>query len=120
LTAPILRFGDVVIMGGGDVIGRHSTRASSTICACTSPPMVLGGGTPLFNTGTRQTYRQRDVRPSRNGVHLTYERVQIETSGCDDAPLERRRQGDVLLQPSITADLRLTSAHRTRAQNVTR
>jgi hypothetical protein len=37
--------------------------------------MVLGGGTPLFKTGTRQMYRQRDVRPSRNAVHLTYERL---------------------------------------------
>jgi hypothetical protein len=39
--------------------------------------MVLGGGTPLFKPGTRQMYRQRDVRPSRNAVHLTYERVQM-------------------------------------------
>jgi hypothetical protein len=37
--------------------------------------MVLGGGTPLFRSGTRQVYRQRDVRVSRNAVHLTYERV---------------------------------------------
>jgi hypothetical protein len=37
--------------------------------------MVLGGGTPLFQTGTRQMYRQRDVRLSRNAVHLTDERV---------------------------------------------
>jgi hypothetical protein len=27
-------------------------------------------------------YQQRDVRPSRNAAHLTYERVEIETSGC--------------------------------------
>jgi hypothetical protein len=37
--------------------------------------MVLGGGTLLFKPGTRQMYRQRDVRPSGNAVHLTYERV---------------------------------------------
>ena len=36
---------------------------------------TLGGGTPLFRAGTRQRYRQRDVRPSSNAVHLTYERV---------------------------------------------
>jgi hypothetical protein len=36
---------------------------------------VLGGGTPLFKKGTRQMYRQRDVRPSQNAVHLTYERL---------------------------------------------
>jgi len=28
-------------------------------------------GTP----GTRQMYRQRDIRPSKNAVHLAYERV---------------------------------------------
>jgi RibD C-terminal domain len=105
-------------MGGGHVIGQPLDQGLVDELRLHLAPMALGSGTPLFNTGTRQTYRQRDVRPSRNAVHLTYERVQIETSGCDDAPLERRRQGDVLPQPSITADLRLTSAHRTRAQNV--
>jgi hypothetical protein len=38
--------------------------------------MLLGGGTPLFKPGTRQRYRQRDVRPSKNAVHLAYERVE--------------------------------------------
>jgi dihydrofolate reductase len=38
-------------------------------------PMLLGGGTPLFRAGTRQRYRQRDVRPLSNAVHLTYERL---------------------------------------------
>jgi dihydrofolate reductase len=37
-------------------------------------PTLLGGGTPLFRAGTRQRYRQRDVRPSSNAVHLTYGR----------------------------------------------
>jgi len=38
-------------------------------------PMLLGGSTPLFKPGTRQMYRQRDVRPSKNAIHLAYERV---------------------------------------------
>jgi riboflavin biosynthesis pyrimidine reductase len=38
-------------------------------------PMLLGEGTPLFRPGTRQMYRQRDVRPSKNAVHLAYERL---------------------------------------------
>jgi hypothetical protein len=38
-------------------------------------PLLLGGGTPLFKDGTRQRYRQTDVRPSANAVHLTYQRA---------------------------------------------
>jgi hypothetical protein len=37
--------------------------------------MLLGGGTPLFKAGTRQMYRQSDVRPSKNAVHVAYERI---------------------------------------------
>jgi hypothetical protein len=29
----------------------------------------------MFRPGTRQRYRQRDVRPSRNAVHIVYERL---------------------------------------------
>ena len=67
--------GDVVIMGGGDVIGQALEQGLVDELRLHLAPMVLGGGTPLFKTGTRQMYRQRDVRPSRNAVHLTYERV---------------------------------------------
>jgi len=67
--------GDVVIMGGGDVIGQAIEQRLVDELRIHLAPMVLGGGTPLFKTGTRQMYRQRDVRPSRNAVHLTYERV---------------------------------------------
>jgi dihydrofolate reductase len=67
--------GDVVIMGGGDVIGQALEQGLVDELRLHLAPMVLGGGTPLFKAGTRQMYRQRDVRPSRNAVHLTYERV---------------------------------------------
>lgn len=63
--------GDVVIMGGGDVIGQALERGLVDQLRLHLTPMVLGGGTPLFKRGTRQMYRQRDVRPSRNAVHLT-------------------------------------------------
>ena len=62
-------------MGGSDVIGQALDQGLVDELRLHLAPMVLGGGTPLFNTGTRQTYRQRDVHPSRNAVHLTYERV---------------------------------------------
>ena len=67
--------GDVVIMGGGDVMGQALEQGLVDELRLHLAPMVLGGGTPLFKPGTRQMYRQRDVRPSRNAVHLTYERV---------------------------------------------
>ena len=65
----------VVLMGGGDIIGQALEQGLVDELRLHLAPMVLGGGTPLFKTGTRQMYRQRDVRPSRNAVHLTYERV---------------------------------------------
>jgi dihydrofolate reductase len=67
--------GDVVIMGGGDVIGQALEQGLLDELHLHLAPMVLGDGTPLFKPGTRQMYRQRDVRPSRNAVHLTYERL---------------------------------------------
>ena len=47
---------------------RRSTRASWTSSGIHLAPLVLGGGTPLFRPGTRQRYRQREVRPSSNAV----------------------------------------------------
>jgi dihydrofolate reductase len=67
--------GDVVIMGGGDVIGQALEQGLVEELRLHLAPMVLGGGTPLFKPGTRQMYRQRDIRPSQNAVHLTYERL---------------------------------------------
>jgi dihydrofolate reductase len=67
--------GDVVIMGGGDVIGQAIEQGLVDELHLHLAPMLLGGGTPLFRAGTRQRYRQRDVRPSSNAVHLVYERV---------------------------------------------
>jgi dihydrofolate reductase len=67
--------GQVVIMGGGDVIAQAVDKGLVDELRLHLAPMLLGGGTPLFRAGTRQRYRQRDVRPSANAVHLTYERV---------------------------------------------
>lgn len=67
--------GDVVIMGGGDIIGQALDQGLIDELHLHLAPMVLGGGTPLFKSGTRRIYRQREVRPSHNAVHLSYERV---------------------------------------------
>jgi dihydrofolate reductase len=67
--------GHVVIMGGGDVIGQAIEKGLVDELHLHLAPMLLGGGTPLFRAGTRQRYRQRDVRPSSHAVHLTYERL---------------------------------------------
>ncbi len=67
--------GDVVIMGGGDVIGQALEQGLVDEFHVHLAPLVLGGGTPLFRAGTRQRYRQREVRPSTNAVHITYERL---------------------------------------------
>jgi dihydrofolate reductase len=70
--------GDVVIMGGGDVIGQALEKGMVDEFRVHLAPIVLGGGTPLFRPGTRQRYRQRDVRPSSNAVHIAYERFTDE------------------------------------------
>jgi len=67
--------GDVVIMGGGDIIGQALEQRLVDELRVHLAAMILGGGTPMFKEGTRQMFRQRDVRPSSNAVHLTYERV---------------------------------------------
>jgi len=67
--------GHVVIMGGGDVIGQAIEKGLVDELHLHLAPVLLGGGTPLFRAGTRQRYRQRDVRPSSHALHLTYERL---------------------------------------------
>ncbi len=66
--------GHVVIMGGGDVIAQAIEHGLVDELHLHIAPMLLGGGAPLFRTGTRQLYRQRDVRPSINAINITYER----------------------------------------------
>ena len=66
---------DVAMYRGGDIIGQALEQGLVEELRIHLAPMLLGGGTPLFKPGTRQMYRQRDVRPSKNAVHLVYERV---------------------------------------------
>lgn len=69
--------GHVVIMGGGDVIGQAMEQGLVDELRLHLAPVVLGGGTPLFRPGTRQQYRQREVRRSTHAVHLFYERADV-------------------------------------------
>ena len=71
----VVTHGNVVIMGGGDIIGQALESGLVDEFRVHLAPMVLGGGTPMFRPGTRQWYRQREVRPSSNAVHIVYERV---------------------------------------------
>jgi len=71
----VVTHGNVVIMGGGDIIGQALESGLVDEFRVHLAPMVLGGGTPMFRPGTRQLYRQREVRPSSNAVHIVYERV---------------------------------------------
>jgi dihydrofolate reductase len=70
-----LTHGDVVIMGGGDIIGQAIERDLVDELRVHLSPLVLGGGTPMFRPGTRRRYRQGEVRSSNHAVHLTYERL---------------------------------------------
>jgi dihydrofolate reductase len=65
---------DVVIMGGGDVIGQAIEQGLVDELRLHIAPLIVGGGTPLFRDGTRHQYRQRDIRPSKHAVHVVYER----------------------------------------------
>ena len=67
--------GHIVIMGGGDVIGQAIERSLVDELRLHLAPVLLGGGTPLFRSGRREQYRQVDVRPSTNAVHLIYKHL---------------------------------------------
>ena len=80
--------------GGGDVIGQALEQDLVYELRIHLAPMLLGGGTPLFKPGTRRLYRQGEVRPSKNAVHLAYERISGRTPRGDDAPSAPSRQPD--------------------------
>jgi dihydrofolate reductase len=63
---------DVVVMGGGDVIGQCVEQGVADELHLHLAPIVLGSGTPLFAGCGRRPLRQLSVRVSRTATHLTY------------------------------------------------
>lgn len=66
---------DVVLMGGGTLIG--SALAADLVDTLTVhlAPVVLGAGTPLFPPGTQRSLVQRQVTTTSTATHLTYDVV---------------------------------------------
>ena len=64
---------DAVIMGGAEVIRGALDAGVVDELRLHLAPVLLGGGTPLFDAGTRpRTLRQARVRVSAHATHLTY------------------------------------------------
>jgi dihydrofolate reductase len=63
---------DVVIMGGGDVIGQCIDKGVADEVVLHIAPIVLGAGTPLFAGVGRRELVQRSVRVSPHATHITY------------------------------------------------
>lgn len=66
---------DVVIMGGGQVIREALAAGVVDELVIHLAPVVLGGGTPLFDGGPPAVLVQRDVQVSSTATHLTYDVV---------------------------------------------
>lgn len=64
---------DVFVMGGGDIIRQGVDAGLVDELVLHLSPVLLGAGTPLFAGASRRELVQREVRPSRTAVHLTYD-----------------------------------------------
>lgn len=64
---------DVVIMGGGMVVGSAVAAGLVDVLTVHLAPVILGGGTPLFTGGPTRTLVQRDVVVTSTATHLTYD-----------------------------------------------
>lgn len=63
---------DVVVMGGADVVRQCVDGGFADELHLHLSPIVLGGGTPLFEGAGRRELIQRSVRVSSTATHLTY------------------------------------------------
>ena len=64
---------DVYVMGGGQVVRSCLDAGVVDRLRLHISPLVLGGGTPLFDASTPRTLVQQDVRVSPHAVHVTYD-----------------------------------------------
>lgn len=64
---------DVVLMGGGELIGSALAAGLVDTLSLHLAPVVFGAGTPLFTEGTQRTLVQRAVTVSPHATHLTYD-----------------------------------------------
>lgn len=64
---------DVVVMGGGRLVGSCLEAGLLDRLVLHVSPLVLGGGTPLFAGVSRRPLVQREVRVSPVAVHVTYD-----------------------------------------------
>jgi len=64
---------DVVIMGGGAVVGSAVAAGLVDVLSLHLAPVLLGAGTPLFTGGTPRTLVRRSVVPTSTATHLTYD-----------------------------------------------
>jgi dihydrofolate reductase len=63
---------DVVIMGGGETVRRAIEAGVVDELRLHISPVLLGGGTPLFDGATPRALRQIHVRVSGQATHATY------------------------------------------------
>jgi len=64
---------DVVVMGGGQVVGQAVREGLVDELVIHLSPILLGGGTPLWEPdGVIRRWRQQDVVVSPLAIHITY------------------------------------------------
>lgn len=64
---------DVVLMGGGALIGSALAAGLVDVLSLHLSPVVLGAGTPLFVGGPPRSLVQRTVVATSEATHLTYD-----------------------------------------------
>lgn len=64
---------DVVLMGGGRLIGTALEAGLVDVLRLHLAPVVLGGGTPLFVAGVPVGFTQTEVVSTTTATHLTYD-----------------------------------------------